>query len=208
VLAVEREDRRLLTEKLHPGETMRAVLQEYIPHAPNIGLHVAPHIPSRLLENACADYAPEVQAAQVIVLYDATLLGSAKDGALFLDDRCVVQNHDLESTQLIRYEDIVGVEERSKWFGLGGAEVSIDVNQGRATVTHSIDFSGNKEAAPYVVRALQEAMLRAGRREEGRDDANGGPPETDVSAVRAALQQLFEEGRLTREDFERLVKQL
>lgn len=184
---------------------MRDVLQEYIPHAPNLGLHVAPNIPASLVENACSDYAPEVEPEEVVVLYDATLLGSAKDGALFLEDRCIAQNHDLESAQLIRYEDIVGVEEHHRWFGLGGAQVSIDVNRGRATVSHTIDFSAHKQAAPYVLRALEETMIRGGRREVLEPGAEGPGPETDVRAVQIALENLVDEGQLASKDFERIV---
>lgn len=187
---------------------MHDVLQEYIPHAPNIGLHVAPNIPARLVENAISDYAPEIDREEVIALYDATLMGSAKDGALFLDDRCVVQNHDLEAAQLIRYDDIVGVEVERRFFGFGGARVSVDVNQGRATVTHTIDFSGQKRAAPYVARALQEVMLSTGRREVGSVPFEGSREGTDVDAVRAALQRLVDDGRLVAEDFERLMDRL
>lgn len=184
---------------------MRDVLQEYIPHAPNLGLHVAPNIPATLLENACSDYAPEVEAEEVVVLFDATLLGSAKDGALFLEDRCIVQNHDLESAQLIRYEDIVGVEEHRRWFGLGGAQVSIDVNRGRATVSHTIDFSAHKQAAPYAVRALEETMIRSGRRDVVEPEAEDPSPETDVRAVRVALEDLVDEGHLASKDFEWII---
>ena len=187
---------------------MHNLLQEYIPHAPNIGLYVAPHIPARLLENATADYAPEVDPDQVTALYDATLMGSAKDGALFLDDRCVVQNHDLEAAQLIRYDDLVGVEVKRRFFGFGGAKVSVDVDQGRATVTHTIDFSAHKRAAQYVARALQEAMLGTGRREVAASESGAIGEVTDIAAVRSALQELVDEGRLTSDDFDRLMDQL
>ena len=68
---------------------MDALLRDYLPTAPDLGLYVAPDLPAAKLRAALADYAPEVDAADVIALYDATRLGSAKDGAAFLADDAV-----------------------------------------------------------------------------------------------------------------------
>ena len=136
---------------------MDALLREYLPHAPKLGLFVAPEIPKAKLSAALGDYATNVQADEVIALYDATRLGSGKDGALFLVDRLVFQNNNLQTPRAIRYDDIVRVDAKRKL--LGGRKVEIDVNQGRATVTESIDFSGRPGAAEYV-----ERFRRPGRR--------------------------------------------
>ncbi|MEM6328358.1 MAG: hypothetical protein AAF791_14690, partial [Bacteroidota bacterium] len=88
---------------------MTSLLREYLPHAPDLGLFVAPDIPPGKLRAALADYARDVREADVLALYDATRLGSAKDGALFLSDRFVFQNNDLQTPRAVRYEDIVGV---------------------------------------------------------------------------------------------------
>lgn len=183
---------------------MDALLKEYIPHAPKLGLYVAPNIPKKLLRNARSNYAPDVAPDDVLVLYDATLLKSGKDGALFLPDQLICQNNALQAVQLIRYADIVGVHQERKW--LGGVKVQVDVNQGRATVTHAIDFSGKKKAAPYVTRFLQEAMVR-----EARPDAAEpvrSLAQTDVAAVRDALEELVDAGQLTKEDFEHILSVL
>jgi hypothetical protein len=58
----------------------------------------------------------------------------------------------------MRYEDIVNVVSKKRF--LGGMMVLVDHNQGHATVTHTIDFSGKGEAAQYVARFLHEAMIQ------------------------------------------------
>lgn len=177
---------------------MDALLREYLPHAPKLGLFVAPEIPKAKLSAALGDYATNVQADEVIALYDATRLGSGKDGALFLVDRLVFQNNNLQTPRAIRYDDIVRVDAKRKL--LGGRKVEIDVNQGRATVTESIDFSGRPGAAEYVERFLREAMLASPAAE---NDA-----ETDVTAVQLALDRLVRDGLLAEEDRLRMLRVL
>ena len=177
---------------------MDALLREYLPHAPKLGLFVAPEISKAKLSAALGDYATNVQADEVIALYDATRLGSGKDGALFLADRLVFQNNNLQTPRTIRYDDIVRVDAKRKL--LGGRKVEIDVNQGRATVTESIDFSGRPGAAEYVERFLREAML-ASPAEESRSA-------TDAPAVQRALDRLVADGLLTDEDRLRMLAAL
>ena len=177
---------------------MDALLREYLPHAPKLGLFVAPEIPKAKLSAALGDYATNVQADEVIALYDATRLGSGKDGALFLADRLVFQNNNLQTPRTIRYDDIVRVDAKRKL--LGGRKVEIDVNQGRATVTESIDFSGRPDAAEYVERFLREAMLAGPAAENDT--------ETDVTAVQLALDRLVGDGLLAEEDRLRMLEVL
>ena len=177
---------------------VEALIREYIPHAPNLGLYVAPEIPKTKLGAAWDDYAGNVQRDDVLALYDATRLGSGKDGALFLADRLVFQNNNLTTPRTIRYDDIVRVDAKRKL--LGGRKVEIDVNQGRATVTESIDFSGRPDAAEYVERFLREAML-ASPAEESRSA-------TDAPAVQLALDRLVADGLLTDEDRLRMLEAL
>ena len=175
---------------------MDTLLREYIPHAPSLGLYVAPEIPKAKLRAARHDYATGVQRDEVLALYDATRLGSGKDGALFLVDRLVFQNNNLQTPRTIRYDDIVRVDAKRKL--LGGRKVEIDVNQGRATVTESIDFSGRPGAAEYVERFLREAMLASPAGEKG-DSA------TDLAAVQRALDRLVNDGLLSEEDLTRML---
>lgn len=174
---------------------MRALVQEFLPNAPDLGLFVAPDIPSAKLSGAIGDYAPDVASGEVLALYDATRLGSAKDGALFLSDRLVFQNNDLQSPRAVRYEDIVGVQSKRQL--LGGRRVEIEVNRGRATHSETVDFSANGGAAEFVERFLREAMLRG-----SAPEASG---VTDVRAVEATLDRLVREGALTPRDRARML---
>lgn len=188
---------------------MEALLREYLPHAPNLGLYLAPEVPRPKLAAALGDYAPGVRPDEVLALYDATRLGSGKDGALFLADRLVFQNNNLQTPQTIRYEDIVRVE--AKRLLLGGRRVEVDVNRGRATVTEAIDFSGQAGAAEFVERFLREAMLRGGVRDAPEASAPEERPAarsaagTDVEAVARALDHLRAQGTLAPADHLRLL---
>jgi hypothetical protein len=179
---------------------VRDLIREYLPTAPDLGLYVAPDVPESKRRAALSDYASGVAPEAVLALYDATRLGSAKDGALFLADRLVFQNNDLQTPRTVRYEDIVGV--RSKRQLLGGRRVDLEVNRGRATITESLDFSAQGGAAEYVERFLREAMLRG--------PAASAPPEaaTNRAAVVRALDALVASGDLTAEDRTRLVAAL
>ncbi|WP_397547481.1 hypothetical protein ABUL39_03725 [Rhodothermus marinus] len=179
---------------------MEELIRELIPHAPQWGLFVAPEIPEDRLRGALADYAQGVAPHEVLALYDATWMGTGRDGAVFLRDRFVFQNLDLEPPQTVRYEDLVGVELKRRL--LGGRRIVLQVNRGRATFTLSMDFSGKPKAAPYVARFLQEAMLRAPSAPEAP------ATQTDREAVQAVLQQLLETGKLSRRDYERLLEVL
>lgn len=139
-----------------------------------MGLYVGQQIPPDKLKNAISDYAKDVAAEDVLALFDATILGNARDGALFLADRLVFENNDLQGAEVVLYQDIVSVEERRRL--LGGKAIHLEVNRGRATFQLAIDFSGKPDAAAYVTRFLNEAMLHlprsgggeAGRREQVR----------------------------------------
>ncbi|MCS3938325.1 hypothetical protein GGP84_000940 [Salinibacter ruber] len=182
---------------------MEALLRDRLPHAPQMGLFVTPNLPSGRLDNALSDYATEVGRGEVLALYDATLSGTGGDGAVFAPDRFVFQNNDLQATQTVRYPDLVGVEAHSRWFGLGGKEVALTVNRGRATFELTMDFSGTPKAASYVADFLDAAMVR------DIDFAPAAEPDTtDVAAVRDALERLRAEQKLTEADFERLLETL
>ncbi|MDT0630870.1 hypothetical protein RQM47_12285 [Rubrivirga sp. S365] len=179
---------------------MERLLREYLPTAPDLGLYVRPDIPDAKLRAAVQDYAPDVAPGDVVALYDATRLGSAKDGALFLADRLVFQNNDLQAARVVRYEDVVGVRVKRKL--LGGREVQIDLNRGRATVTETLDFSGQPGAAEYVERALTQVLA------QGVRPAPAAPGGTDRAAVADALDRLVERGDLTDADRDRMLAAL
>ena len=178
---------------------METLLREYLPHAPDHGLYVAPDIPDRKLRGALADYAADASPGEIVGLYDATRLGSAKDGAVFLRDRLVFQNNDLQSPRTVRYADVVGVKSKRKL--LGGREVIVTVNRGRATIAETLDFSAQPGAAPFVERFLREAMLVA-------PDSPATAGTTDREAVEAALEGLVQSGALTAADRARMLDAL
>jgi hypothetical protein len=183
--------------------TTEDLIRERLPHAPQMGLYVAPDVPEKKLRNAISDYAQDLEPADALALYDATLSGTAGDGVLFTSDRVVFQNNDFQSVQTVRYQDLVGVEATSRWWGLGGKRVDLTVNRGRATFDLSIDCSGAPKAAAYIADFLHAAML------EGVDlDHGDAPAETDVEAVRRALDRLRSQNKLMDADFDRLLRVL
>ncbi|MEZ4700809.1 MAG: hypothetical protein R2834_10805 [Rhodothermales bacterium] len=176
---------------------MESLIRDLIPHDPTVGLYVAPDIPSKKVQNALADYAKKLHHSEVIALYDATLLGSGKDGAVFTADRVVFQNNNLEPAHEVLYTDLVAVRPKRKL--MGGQKLELDVNRGRATIELAIDFSGKPEAATYVTRFLEEALNRVAAREmdDRRPDAGG---DTDYTAVEQALNELVRKGQLSPRD--------
>ncbi|HEX8386289.1 MAG TPA: hypothetical protein VF576_08900 [Rubricoccaceae bacterium] len=183
---------------------MDRLLRDLLPTSPDLGLYVAPDVPAKKLAAAVADYGTGVRPSDVLALYDATRLGSAKDGALFLADRVVFQNNDLSAARTVRYDDLVGVRQTRSF--LGGRGVEMDLNRARATVTETLDFSAHPAAAEYVERFLQEAMLHASRPDGATEPAApSGGPVTDVGAVEAALDGLVRDGHLTSQDRRRML---
>jgi hypothetical protein len=187
---------------------MKDLVRELIPHAPQMGLYVVPNIPADKQRNALRDYADEMAPDEVLALYDATLTGNAKDGALFAADRFVFQNSNLEAAQTVQYRDLVGVTVKRRL--LGGRKVKLDINRGRATFQLTMDFSGSAEAAQYVARLLEEAMHQSAAADMASlGDASADDPssaaETNVEVVRATLDDLRAAGHLSDDDHQRLL---
>lgn len=184
-----------------------ALLQEFLPHAPQHGLYRAPDIPRPKLGAAIDDYGKAaVTRDEVLALYDATRLGSAKDGALFCADRLVYQNNNLSAPRTVHYDDIVRVE--AKKLFLGGRRLEMDVNEARATVTERLDFSAHAEAAAFVERFLKEVLLMSS--DPDRVAAPAAPPSipaasTDVQVVAESLEDLVEAGLLAAQDRDRMM---
>ncbi len=182
---------------------IRKLAQELLPHSPSHGLYLAPDIPPKKLRNAIRDFAKSVDELDAVALYDATLSGNAKDGAVFTSAGVVFQNNDLSPVQEVRYDDIVGVKTKRKF--LGGKKVNIDVNRGRATVRFVIDFSGRPDAADYVSRFLYEVMMHSIDVESAGIESEEAAS-TDIEAVSKALQGLVDRGRLTPADRDAMLR--
>ena len=173
---------------------MRTLIKDLLPHAPKIGLYVAPEIPPKRLKGATRDYAKDAHPEDILALYDGTFLGNGKDGAVFLEDRLIFQNSDLESSQTVCYRDIIFIESsRSK---LRGAHIMMEVNRGRAIFSVKLDLSRHPRSTEYIEQFLRNVMLLP-------DPSNS--EETDWAAVSRALDRLRSDGSLTEVDYERLM---
>lgn len=173
---------------------MHSLITDLLPHAPKMGLYVAPDVPKKKLRGAVRDYAKGVHPEDVIALYDGTLLGNGRDGAIFLDDRLIFQNSDFEPAQTVHYRDLVNlVTKRSR---LRGAYIEMEVNRGRATFSAKLDLSKNPGSLEYIERLLQNVMLLP---------EQSTPGETDWNTVSRVLEELRSSGKLTEADFHRLM---
>ncbi len=183
---------------------MEELITELIPNSPDIGLYVGSGIPPEKKKNALNDYARGVDSSDVLALYDATLLGGAKDGAVFTSKSFVFQNTDLDEPKTIRYEDIVRVHTKRSF--LSGRKVVLDVNSGgRATVEMVVDFSGKPKAAEFVAKFLYEAMLTS-MTDSASEFTQGPSGDTDVTALGRTLLMLIERDMLSEEDFSRIME--
>ncbi len=184
---------------------MQSLIKSLIPHAPQMGLYVAPQIPAGLLMNARSDFAKGISENEILALYDSTVLGSAKDGAVFTATHFVFQNYALSQVHEVRYADIVEVKRKKPI--LRGPKVEIGVNRGRALFHVSLDFSGKPEAASFIERFLEAAMLQPSSAEEALSFETT-PHGTNLSYVRQELSRLVREEYLAENDFERLMQVL
>ena len=173
---------------------MRSLIEDLLPHAPKMGLYVSPDVPEKKLRGAVRDYAKGVHFEDVIALYDGTLLGNGRDGAIFLDDRLIFQNSDFEPAQTVRYRDLVHLD--TKRSRLRGTYIEMEVNRGRATFSAKLDLSKHPDSLEYIERLLQQVMLLPEQSALG---------ETDWDAVSRVLEELRSNGKLTEEDFRGLM---
>jgi len=184
---------------------MQTLIRELIPHAPQMRLYVAPNIPENKLQNALGDYAPSLTPGDVLALFDATLMGSAKDGILFTADGIRFQNNPMEAAQEVRYTDIVEVKTKRKL--VGGQKVHLLVNRGRATMELQLDCSVKPEAAKYIARFLNEALLLGAAREmEGTLTLTAAG--SNRQTVEKALRVLVEQGVLMEADLNAMLAAL
>lgn len=184
---------------------MKRLITELLPHAPQLRLYVAPNIPENKLKNAIDDYGKGAQESDVIALFDATLMGSAKDGALFLADRFLFQNSPVDPEHVVKYTDLIEVTSKRKL--MGGRKVNLKINRARATMDLQMDCSVKPEAATYIARFLNEALLHSAAREMDTADAiHLSPAGSDLDAVEEALMSLRGKGLLAEKDYEQMMR--
>ena len=175
---------------------MRTLIKHLLPHAPKMGLYVAPDIPQKKLRGATRDYANDAHSEEILALYDGTFLGNGRDGIVFLDERLIFQNSDLEPSQTVRYGDIVFIESsRSK---LRGTYIKMEVNRSGATFSVKIDLSKHPKSLEYIEKLLQKAMVTPAPSDLRQT--------TDWDAVSRAFDRLRSNGQLSEEDYQRLME--
>ena len=87
-----------------PGDIVKAHMRDCSENT----LHVAPDIPAKKLANAMAKYMPNVRETDVLLLYDNTVWGGAKDGMSLTSDT-LYWHAPFVSSGSISYDDIVTV---------------------------------------------------------------------------------------------------
>lgn len=185
---------------------MKDLIHELIPHAPHLGLYVSPNIPEKLVHNALHDFARSMEREDVVALFDATMLGNGKDGAVFAIDRFIFQNNDLEPAHEVHYEDLVDVDKKRGFFK--GAKVLMQINRGQATFELALDVSARPKALEFLYRFLHEAMLRPVAKVEPSPDGARTAAGSDIHAVEQALGKLRAQGLLALPDYNRLMEAL
>jgi hypothetical protein len=177
---------------------MRDLVQRLLPHAPDLNLFVAPHIPAKRIEGAMSAYG-QTLGEEPLALFDATLLGNGRSGLLFGATALALQNG-VETPQRVAYRDLIDAAESGN--RLFGKKVALTVNRGKATFEATADFSASAGAAEHVVRFLKAAIAQSADAEFGapellkENDALGDAVERVVQAARA--------GALSSDQMERL----
>jgi len=112
-----------------PGDIVKAHMRDCSENT----LHVAPDIPAKKLANAMAKYMPNVRETDVLLLYDNTVWGGAKDGMSLTSDT-LYWHAPFVSSGSISYDDIVGVSigEKSLVVRSDESEYQISVILGEA----------------------------------------------------------------------------
>lgn len=133
---------------------MEELLREFLPHAPQLGLYLAPDIPDTKLRAALSSFG-EVLKEAPLALYDATRFGTGRSGALFGPAHFCFQNL-IEAPQRVAYTDLIRIEPKKSL--LGGRRLVLTINRARATFEHELDFSARADALPYIERFLKRAL--------------------------------------------------
>ncbi len=182
---------------------MRDLIHRLLPHAPEVDLFVAPHIPEKRLSGATSAYAQTLGEGP-LAIYDATILGNGRSGMSFGATAFAFQNN-IETPQRIAYRDLIKAEATgTKFFG---RKLKLTINRGQATFDTNVDFSANADAADHVARFLQAAIAQSADAEFGitepiADDSGSGE---DAAAVERVIDA-SEAGRLTSRQVERLIE--
>ncbi len=172
---------------------MESTVRQYLPHAPQMGLYVAPGIPPKLLAAARKAFGGAL-GEDALALYDATRLGTARDGALFGATAFCFQNL-IEAPQRVAYTSLIRVWPEKKL--LSGASLHMEVNRARALFTLQMDFSARGDALPYVQRFLEAAIAHSTDRELEVEETGEAPADASADAALDLLEKAAGAGTLT-----------
>lgn len=165
--------------------SVETLVRERLPHAPQMGLYVAPDIPEAKLRAARSAYGSGLDEP-ALALYDATRFGTGRSGALFGAHRFCFQNL-IETPQHVAYTDLVGIDTRKSL--LGGRRLVLVINRARATFEHEMDFSARAEALPYVEAFLREALVHPLAASPARRETGASAPAAGADEAIALLEQ-------------------
>jgi hypothetical protein len=110
------------------------------------GTYIAGTIPDTKLENARKTYAPDIPAGDVLMVYDDTVFGSAKDGFL-LTTSGIYWRNSFENPDRLEFRELTTVDSK-----LAVVTSLVFVN-GR-----KINFGGNQDAAAALAALLKEVL--------------------------------------------------
>lgn len=139
-------------------------------------IYVAPHIPSKLLNNALDSYGLNEDPASIRVLIDDTVFGSGKEGALIAEDFFGFKEvfSDMEPYE---FKDVKTLEAK-------GAKVHLD---GKAVTTMSVVDKDNLQHFFALLNEWRE-MVRMGRT-SAPEEAKG-PAELSNEQVQRVVQNV------------------
>jgi hypothetical protein len=112
-------------------------------------------IPAKKLKNAIATYATEVPPEDVLLLFDNTVFGSAKDG-LILTTEAVYWRNDGDEPERLRYAEIRKVD-----FLKYTVSAGVVLNEKEIKIEVSGDNDNVAESVAKVIRRLREAHSAA-----------------------------------------------
>ncbi len=135
-----------------------AIIAAHLPHAPDLHLYRAPHIPAGMRSRAARSYGFGAKSAEVLALFDHTMLGTAGDGILFTRTFLGYDNGFGRGKGRVPYTDLITVREENAFFS---KRLIVVANADRAAVEHTLAVTGESRARPYLIATLT-ALIDAG----------------------------------------------
>ena len=114
------------------------------------GLYFSPFIPDKKLTNACSSYAPNVDPASVIMLFDTTVFGSAAEGLLLTEHSIFSKDVDgtVSSFSLSKIRDITVTK--------GSVTQQVLVNDENILSVAKVGYKQCLELCSYIEKVMAE----------------------------------------------------